>query len=352
MKEILSLAYYLPQFHEVQENNEWWGSGFTEWNNIRESTDYFPWHKTRKAIAPYNEYNLLDLDVLSWQYKLAKSHDISGFLIWDYWFGNGERLLEKPSELILKSNIDFKYCFSWANHSWLNKKIGKMLKEQKYLGREDYVNYFYKNLPHFKSDNYIKVDGKPVFGVFLPLDIPDLEIFLETFKSLAMKEGFPGIYFIAENSTAANHHNLFDRYLNSNAPFKRRKQTNPLQYLKEIAIKKFNLDQIGPVIYDYKKTILKHTQEKLGAHEIPVLFTGWDTTPRHKRRGTICKGFDVSVFKEQTTNILAQLEAQNSDTPIIIIKSWNEWAEGNLLEPDNIFGEALLNTYRDCLRRV
>ncbi|KTC43021.1 hypothetical protein AO265_22460 [Pseudomonas sp. ABAC61] len=345
MKEILSLAYYLPQFHEIPENDKWWGKGFTEWSNLRDSINYSSWHEIRKPTAPYGEYNLLDPEIMSWQHNLAQSYGISGFLVWDYWFGNGERLLEKPSELILNNNIEFKYSFCWANHSWLNKRTGEMLKEQKYLGTADYEEYFYKNLPHFKSDNYIKVDGKPVFGVFLPHDIPDLENFVSVFRRLAVAEGFPGIYFIAESSTEQSL-KFFDRFLNSNASFKLRKTVNPFQYLREVAIKQLNMNWVGPVVYDYERTILKHTEKPLKNEEIPVLFTGWDTTPRHKRRGTICRGFNPSTFKKQIKNILEQLEKQDSSTPIIIIKSWNEWAEGNLLEPDSVFGHEMLEAYK------
>jgi len=349
MKRITSLAYYLPQFHEIPENNEWWGDGFTEWNNLQESVSYFVWHETRKAIAPHGEYSLLDPKVLSWQYETARAHGVSGFLVWDYWFGNGDQLLEKPTELVLASEIEFKYCFSWANHSWFNKRINKMLMEQKYLGIDDYKKYFYARLPHFKSENYIKVDGKPVFGVFLPQDIPDIELFVSTFRQLAVDEGFPGIYLIAENSTE-NSSGLFDRFLNSNASFKVRKRVNPLQYIKEVAIKKLGVNWIGPVVYDYEKTILPYTEKKLDHKEIPVLFTGWDTTPRHKRRGTICRGFTVDVFKKQIENIMVQVSIQDPEVPLIVIKSWNEWAEGNLMEPDSLFGSGLLEAYKQCLR--
>lgn len=346
MKKIISLAYYLPQFHEIPENDLWWGKAFTEWVSLRDAPQYFSWQQIRRPIAPFNEYNLLDSQVFEWQSRVAQAHGIDGFLIWDYWFGKGKQLLEKPSELLLRQNINFKYCFSWANHSWENKTTHQMLMEQRYLGETDYTTYFYNRLPHFRSTNYIKVDGKPVFGVFLPQAIPDLECFVRVFRSLAEREGFPGIYLVAENSTEETSE-LFDRYLSSGSSFKRRKTSSPLQFLKEQLIKRYNWNALGPIVFDYEKTVLERSKDVLTAREIPVLFTGWDTTPRHKRRGTIYKGFSLELFKANLLNIVTQLRLQRSEHPIVVVKSWNEWAEGNLMEPDNVFGDGLLTTYKE-----
>lgn len=346
MKKIISLAYYLPQFHEIPENNLWWGKAFTEWVNLREAPQYFPWQEVRRPIAPFHEYNLLNTDVLEWQARLATEHGITGFLVWDYWFGEGKQLLERPTELLLEKGLDFPYCFSWANHSWENKTTQQMLQEQKYLGKADYTAYFYNRLPHFKSDNYIKVDGKPVFGVFLPQGIPDLPCFIEVFRSLAVKEGFPGIYLVAENATEESTL-LFDRYMSSGSSFKRRKASSPLQFVKEQLIKRYNWNRLGPIVFDYRKTVLERSKDVLSKREIPVLFTGWDTTPRHKRRGTIYKGFSLEVFKANLVNILSQLRLQGAEQPIVVVKSWNEWAEGNLMEPDSVFGDGLLKIYKE-----
>src|SRR5665647_1531451 len=96
--DILSLAYYLPQFHEIEENNLWWGKGFTEWTHLREAETYFRWQKIRKPIEPFGEYDLLNPDVMKWQNKVAKNYGINGFLVFDYWFGAGKTLLEKPMQ--------------------------------------------------------------------------------------------------------------------------------------------------------------------------------------------------------------------------------------------------------------
>lgn len=346
MKNIISLAYYLPQFHEIPENNRWWGDGFTEWTNLKDAKQYYSWQLARRPVAPFHDYNLLDSGVLEWQSSVAREYGISGFLMWDYWFGEGRRLLEGPSELVLREKLNFNYCFSWANHSWENKATRQLLMEQRYLGEDDYSSYFYSKLAHFKSENYIKIDGKPVFGVFFPDLIPDLECFVSVFRRLAVKEGFPGVYLIAENATEKLIP-LFDRFLSSGSSFKRRKFSSPLEFFKEQLIRRYSLSFLGPIVFDYTKTVLRRSADPLSEHEIPVLFTGWDTTPRHKKRGTIYKGFSEDVFKSCLLNIVEQLRVQNSSNPVLVIKSWNEWAEGNLMEPDSVFCNRLLEVYKE-----
>ena len=200
-KQLLSLAYYLPQFHEIEENNRWWGKGFTEWTQLRESKTYFKQQKIRKPIAPFGEYNLLNPDVFAWQNKTARDYGISGFLVFDYWFGAGKTLLEAPMQMVLDKQLDFDYCLCWANHTWFNKRDDILLQQQQYLGVADYTTYFYRLLPHFKSSTYIKIANKPIFSIFNPKEVPDLALFVATFRRLAKKEGFDDLYLIADRKT-------------------------------------------------------------------------------------------------------------------------------------------------------
>lgn len=345
--EILSLAYYLPQFHEIEENNIWWGKGFTEWANLRESQLYFPWQQIRRPIAPYGEYNLLNPDVLEWQSRLARSYGINGMMVFDYWFGNGKTLLEKPMQLALEKQLDFDYCFCWANHSWFNKKDNILLMQQHYLGVEDYTAYFYRLLPHFRSSHYLKVGAKPIFGIFNPKEIPDIAVFVEVFQSLAAKEGLGALYLIAENTDgSADYAKYFDRYGKSSSYFKGRRRSSLRSYLKEKLTRKFNFQQLGPFVYDY--SAMMQFQPVADDKNIPVVFTGWDTSPRHKRRGTILSGFDQFSFRQHLAQIGQSLEGCQQEK-IVLIKSWNEWAEGNLLEPDDVFGYAMLEEYKAFL---
>lgn len=346
MKKVLSLAYYLPQFHEIKENNIWWGKGFTEWTNINNAKSYFPNHSIRKPIQPLGQYNLLDKSTLEHQSSLAKKHGIDGFIVWNYWFGNGEKILEKPIELVLKNEINFNFCFAWANHSWINKSKGVLLKEQKYLGEKDYTQYFNYLLPFFKKSNYIKINNKPIFTIFRPQDIPDLTIFIETFNKLAKKEGLNGIFFIAENSNSqSNYLSLFDKFCNSNSYLGIRYKDNLLTFIKEKINNKLKIYNLGPFIYDYTKLVQKNTYEPDNKY-IPTVFSGWDTTPRHGKNGLILKNFTLENFKYH----LNKIKVQYPKTDIIIIKSWNEWAEGNIMEPDSINENLLLDCYKQFIQ--
>lgn len=342
IKKPLVLAYYLPQYHTIYENDCWWGKGFTEWTALHHAKMYYSLQKIRKPTAPFYEYELPNKQVMNWQASIAKKHSIDGFFMWDYWFGNGKKLLSAPKEFIRDNNLDFKYALIWANHSWYNKSIGKLLIEQKYLGVKDYTNYFYDCLSHFIGSNYIKIDNKPIFGIFMPSLIPDLNEFMNVFNKLAINEGFNGIYWVGENTKSSfDKSNLFDAIVNSTHFFSKRKIYHPIQFVKEQLIKRYNLNFLGPIKYSYKKIVSNNSF--FDDKEIPVIFTGWDTTPRHSKRGTILYDLDIKNFGLHVENTL--LYAKMNKTPLVIIKSWNEWAEGNLLEPDCIFGEALLDCF-------
>ena len=351
--QLLSLAYYLPQFHEIAENNNWWGKGFTEWTQLHEARTYFKQQKIRKPIAPYVEYSLLNLDVLTWQNKTAHDYGISGFLVFDYWFGAGKTLLEKPMQMVLDKQLDFDYCLCWANHTWFNKRDDILLQQQQYLGVADYTAYFYRLLPHFKSSHYIRADNKPIFSIFNPKEVPDLTLFIATFRSLAKKEGFDDLYLIAENTNAQSAHAyLFDRYTQSASVFKRRAYNNLYSYCKEKLTRKFHFKTLGPFRYDYLSMVTQPNDSASDSKNIPTVFTGWDTSPRHLKRGTVYTGFDVTAFRKSLINTALQLKVSQPVNKIVIIKSWNEWAEGNLLEPDSIFGFSLLEAYVDFVKNV
>lgn len=254
-------------------------------------------------------------------------------------------------QMVLDKQLNFDYCLCWANHTWYNKRENITLQQQLYLGMQDYTNYFNRLLAHFKSPHYLKIDNKPIFSIFNPNEIPDLPVFVDTFQRLAKEAGFNGIYLIADNTDASsNHAGLFNGYTRSNHLFKKRNRDNVFSYLKEKLTRKFGFSQIGPFCYSYPHLVVDQYIEYNDAKYIPSVFTGWDTTPRHLKRGTILKDFTIKNFKlhldkiEQTIKRNQQSAISNQ---LIIIKSWNEWAEGNLIEPDSVFGYQLLEAYRD-----
>ena len=335
------IAYHLPQFHEIKENNEWWGEGYTEWTAVKNWKPYFKGHQLRKPSEELGYYDLSDPQVLEKQYEIASNYGLEGFCFWTYWFGNGEMLLEKPLEHLLLPNSKVKYCFAWANHSWWDKSTWRLLKEQKYLGKEDYIS-FYKTLsPHFNNPNYIKKDNKLLLSIFMPQDIPDLELFIDTLNKLAIADGFNGFYFISDQCLdEVRNKNLFDAYMHSTAMFRNR---NIFQKIIERLVRYHSWTFLGPVKYSYKK-MMKDIYKDLSKipNFIPSIFTGWDTTARHGNRGVILKDFDVQSFD----NHVKEVFDLNINNEFIFVKSWNEWAEGNILEPDDIFGNELLEVIK------
>ena len=206
-KKARVIAIYLPQYHPIPENDEVWGKGFTEWTNVAQAKPLFRGHYQPRIPADFGFYDLRMPEVREMQAEYARRAGIEGFMYWQYYFGNGKKLLERPFEEVLASGKpDFPFCLGWANHSWqtltwkrdASKKEGKtMIMEQRYDGEKQYIDHFYYNLPAFKDKRYITVDGKPIFLIWNPMDHPDqISLLIKTWKRLAKENGLPGIHMI------------------------------------------------------------------------------------------------------------------------------------------------------------
>ena len=187
------IALYLPQFHPIPENDKWWGKGFTEWNNVKKAVPLCKGHVQPRVPADLGYYDLRDPEIREKQAQLAREAGIEGFCYYHYWFGEGRQLLERPFDEVLESGKpDFPFCLCWANHNWTNKSwkksktmaTGNMIMEMRY-SMEDHIKHFYHVLPAFKDHRYIKVDGKPLFAVWAPRDVPDCKAFIDKWQELA-----------------------------------------------------------------------------------------------------------------------------------------------------------------------
>lgn len=203
------IAYYLPQFHPIPENDKYWGKGFTEWTNVAKAKPLFKGHYQPRIPADLGFYDLRLPEVREQQAQMAREAGIEGFCYWHYWFGNGKRLLQRPFNEVLQSGKpDFPFCLAWANHSWKtstweNGGKDRMIVEQRYLGEEDYTMHFQEVLPAFRDKRYITIEGKPLFAIFDPYNFRDVSNFIKTWQRLAKENGLKGIYFIAmSNSTS------------------------------------------------------------------------------------------------------------------------------------------------------
>ncbi|MBC7596074.1 MAG: glycoside hydrolase family 99-like domain-containing protein [Kineosporiaceae bacterium] len=347
MSALTSLAFYLPQFHEIPENDEWWGKGFTEWENLRAARKWSESHVIRRPIQPLGEYSLIDAATLEQQWALASKFEIDGFAVWDYWFGGGRQLLEKPIELVLRHRLNFKYCLAWANHSWMDKSRNLLLCEQQYLGHNDYELYFNRLCQHFETDNYIKIDDRPVFIIFNPYEIPDFERFTDQWRAMAERRGFPGIYLVADRLWDDDSRiGLVDKYSNS-FRFMSRRNKLFINYAKEYFSAQFAIE-FGPRNFDFRRLEKDVIPRNITTNKfVPTAITGWDTTPRHGRRGVVFENLDPAAFRRQLDAAAAHFEIAGGSEHVLFLKSWNEWAEGNILEPDSVFGSQFLETFKE-----
>ena len=203
MEKIKIIAFYLPQFHPFKQNNEWWGKGFTEWTNVAKAKPLFKGHYQPKIPSDLGFYDLRLPEVREEQAQLAKEAGVYGFCYWHYWF-NGTELMERPfKEVLLSGKPDFPFCLGWANESWMaklwskNGVTGKTLIEQTYSD-EDNIKHFEAYKVAFQDQRYIRIDGKPFFLIYRPLDMPDVKTFMQTWNKLISKSGIAeGFYFVA-----------------------------------------------------------------------------------------------------------------------------------------------------------
>jgi hypothetical protein len=345
-----AIAFYLPQYHPIKKNDLFWGKGFTEWTNVTKAQPLFKGHVQPKLPADLGFYDLRVPEIREQQADLARQHGIEAFCYWHYWFGNGERALESVFEDVLKSNKpDFPFCLGWANESWTGRWHGlddQILFEQTYPGIQDYTEHFYSILPAFKDHRYFKVNKKPLFLVYRPMQIPDLKNFTEIWQNLAIKEGFSdGLYFVGvhDNWNPADYG--FSAYMDASLTSKSNKVRNSI--CKRFKRKLFNKKY--PEFIDYNALVEENLQKSFNTEYLPLVVPNWDNTPRSGYKGRVFINDSVYLFAKWLKYATEQISSINYDERIVFIKSWNEWAEGNYLEPDQVHGKKHLEAIREIM---
>lgn len=352
-----AIAIYLPQFHEIEENNKWHGKGHTEWVACKKAEPLFNGHNQPRVPLNNNYYNLLDEKAQLEQVKLAKEYNIYGFCYYHYWF-KGKQLLEKPMENMLNNpEMDLPFCISWANHTWSSGpsiKQRKTLIEQTYGDREDWILHFNYLLQFFKDNRYIKVDGKPMMVIY---DVKDIPCWLEmksVWDELAKDAGFEGVHYVntLKHEIDVNYSNKynFDAQFEYQPTFAlgKSKKINYAKYYntKRVLCK----DLLGiPCKVNYDK-VWKEIFEKTPSNGIPTYlgcYNDWDTTARWGKNGIVHLGSNPEKFEQYLGTQVDRSNKNNSD--FIFITAWNEWSEGAYLEPDeqNKFG--YLEAIKRCL---
>ncbi len=368
MSDIKFLAYYLPQFHPIPENDQWWGKGFTEWTNVAKAVPLFKNHYQPRLPADLGFYDLRVAEVREQQAELAKQYGIDGFVYYHYWFGNGKLLLEKPLQEVLESEKpDFPFCMCWANETWKGIWFGSndksILIEQQYPGKEDYIQHFNYLLPFFKDKRYIKIDGKCVFYVYMPPNIPDLQLFVDTFRNCAIEAGIGDLYLLASRCPENwNPHDYgFDGVIGSEFATLRY-VTGPLyesknrvkHFFKRVKRKllpniELNVEERKkPLIVDYKvATNYLLPQIQYPYDYFPCVINDWDNSARAANKSLVFHNSTPELWREHLSEACDYITKSNSNNHFVFIKSWNEWAEGNYLEPDAKWGHKYLEIVRE-----
>jgi lipopolysaccharide biosynthesis protein len=350
------VAFYLPQFHEIPENNLWWGPGFTEWTNVRRAAPLFPGHYEPREPLDDNYYSLLDPRIPEWQAQLAKKYRIDAFCYYHYWF-NGRRLLEQPFENMLKSGApDFPFLLSWANEPWSRAWNGRrrdVIAPQSYGDKSDWARHFEYLARAFRDRRYLRQEGKPIFVIYRPSHFKRCGEMLEFWRRLAPEYGFDGLHLLhVLNTFEPRIVKGFDGVIELEPTFTISHRM-PLSWVwvryaralrRSLArdpdrIPSRYLDRVD---YDLVwKRILARNPSRRGVRNYLGAFPDWDNSPRRARSGTMFERSTPAKFQQY---FLSQLERTNSgrDDGLVFVNAWNEWAEGAYLEPDKKNGYAYL----------
>ena len=355
----LVIAYYLPQFHPTPNNDKWWGKGFTEWTNVAKARRLFRNHYQPHIPADLGFYDLRLPEVREQQAEMARYSGISAFCYYHYWFEDGKEELDRPFKEVLKlGRPDFPFCLCWANESWYSKMWSsdgavvskKLLVEQKYLGEEDNKKHFNSLLPAFKDNRYFRYNGKIVFVIYRPLSFEGMSDLIKQWRAWADQAGIGDFYFIGYSYDVCREYNKiielgFDavnscgiiNYKLTNCFFK--KVCNRLNSDIRKLTKR-------PDIHQYKE-VLKYFINKdfdLKENVLPSLIPNWDHTPRSGVNGYLFDNSTPELFSVHLNQVKEVLNRKSNK--LCFLKSWNEWGEGNYVEPDMKFGWGYLDALK------
>lgn len=349
------IAFYLPQFHPIPENNKWWSPGFTEWTNVARARPLFPGHYQPRIPGELGFYDLRVPETRMQQAMLAKEYGVSAFCYYHYWF-NGRLLLERPVEEMLHSGepkMDF--CFYWANESWTANWIGqprKILMEQTYPGEKDHRRHLQYLAQFFTDNRYVRIDGRPLFLIHRPLAIPNTIETLQLWRSMASK-------IIGDDLFIVGIGNQIDKILSSG-------YDGVVTYSLQEALVDYLSSPINRLLQLFRHRVLKWPRwvisyqsllphlkrnEWRRAKVFPDVLPNWDNSPRLGRNALVLTDSQPLFFEDLLSFAFESVINREDEYQIIFLKSWNEWAEGNYVEPDLKFGRSFLESLASSVKR-
>ncbi len=351
-----SIAFYLPQYYPIPENSLWWEPGFTEWTNVTKAKRLFRGHEQPFLPSELGFYDLRCAEVRSQQAQLAAEYGVSAFCYWHYWFA-GRRLLERPmNEVLILNEPDHPFCIAWANQTWSGTWHGapdRILVEQTYPGDEDDLAHFDYLYNVFSDRRYFKVDGKPLLYIFRPEGLPNAIAWSDKLRSYLINRGLKGVFLVGEISD-----------LLGNGPL----ASNAIEYgFDAMVYMRFPADNspMNRFMMRLRRKLLKHPETYPTSASLhtwpadidssttyPCVYTNWDNTPRSGNRGLVVKGSTPGVFGRHLSQALSKTIQNQPANPLVFIKSWNEWAEGNVMEPSRKFGRGFLEAHRYAMQTI
>ena len=358
-----TIAFYLPQFHPIPENDKWWGEGFTEWHNVRKAKALFSGHRQPQIPSELGYYDLRNDETRHRQAELAHEYGIDAFCYYHYWF-NGKQLLETPlTRLLADKACSMPFCLCWANENWSRAWDGKnheILMAQTY-STEDHQKHAEHLCEIFKDNRYLKSQGMPIFVIYRVGKIPDAAQFVRILNEQAIKSGFKGVRVFAvrnpsydvpdANLASWGINDIVDFEPNAN-DFPKRSPIGKVFRLFQRMWNSFARTWHGPEFYSILRvnynTVVENAlklYDTLSEHHYPTVFPNWDNSPRRKA-ATIIQNDSPENFYRWVKNATSLIRKRPEENQFLFINAWNEWAESAHLEPDQETGMAFLEAFK------
>lgn len=379
-QKIKLIAMYFPQLHAIPENDQWWGKGFTDWDNVKSAVPQFEGHYQPRVPLKNNYYDQSEIEALRMQINLAKEHGIYGFCHYHYWF-DGKQLLETPTNLMLENlELDMPFCLSWANETWSRRWDAQdheiLIKQTHPPTHESWKKHYDYLIKAWKDPRAIKVGGKPVFVIYRPQRIEKIDEMLAYWKALALKDGLPGLYFIFQKQyeppkrdciksfdatfqfqpfeavishKLAQHSWLYSFFRRVVHKLFRMLPDYTQHLLSSFIAKYFG----GLIIHDYEdawRQIVEVRPDKT-LTTYPGAFVDWDNTARYKNRATLYNHASPQAFEKWFSKLVNTMPQRNLPKNFIFLNAWNEWSEGAYLEPDEKFGSQYIEAVKKVLEQ-
>ncbi len=366
------IAFYLPQYHSIPENDKAYGNGFTEWTNMKKAKPLYEGHRQPRIPKDNNYYCLLDNGkTMEWQAKLAKDNGIFGFCYYHYYFSNGKKLLEKPlEEMLLNKKIDIPFCLCWANENWTKRWDGgnnEVIAKQDYDKIDEIKEHVKYLVKFFKDERYITLDGKPILLLYRPGIIPNMKNYIKEMRRCFSLYGYPEVNIIIQQPfyyLEGKNLSLFDYYIQYEPSFTITRLRPKANFLKKAVKKVLKLVHLQKIIdmvgnAKFKNTDLQHRSydddwkaiinyKNNDSRMIEGGFVDWDNTPRVKT-GIVYDGANPQKFENYFSQLCEKVRNSNKQQ-IIFLTAWNEWCEGAYLEPDEDFGTKYLEAVKKNIK--